>query len=104
MSAAARRKGRDAENEVRKLWAAAGWEVTASQRNLGGGQGDALVRLNGRTLHVESKRQETLAVPAWLRQAKAEASPGVPPVVCFRQNRDEWYAVLSLSDLLEMIS
>ena len=102
VGSSSRRKGRDGENELRKQWVGAGWEVTAAQRNLGGAQGDALVTRNGVTLHVEGKRRETLAVPAWIKQAETECK-GRPWAVCFRRSREPWYAVLPLDTLFALL-
>ena len=55
------------------------------------------------TLFSECKRQERIQLPAWLRQAKAEAPAGTVPVVAFRQNRGELYACLPLRDLLRLV-
>lgn len=108
--ARARRKGVTGERDAAKLFEDAGWTVRGVE-----GQGDHLcvrsvIRENEYTnetwidtLHVEVKRQERLRIPKWLAQAKAEAPPGVPPVLVFRQNRGEWVACLPLADLLELI-
>lgn len=109
MSAASRRKGVTGERELADIWEEAEWEVRGLE-----GSGDWLAFKHRPTrlvadeastavLHVECKRQERLRLPEWLTQAKQEAPEGVPPVVCFRQNRGEWIAALPLTDLLEMI-
>lgn len=72
-------------------------------RGLEGGGDHFCVQDGGAMLHIEAKRQERLRLPEWIAQARDEAPPGVPPVVVFRQNRGEWYAVLTLTDLLELI-
>jgi hypothetical protein len=88
------------EREVAAIFAAAGYSV----RNLEG-MGDALaIGVNGRLMHIETKRQERLKLPEWIRQAQSEAPKGVPAVVAFRQNRGEWYACLPLTDLLALVS
>lgn len=104
---ASRRKGLAGEHESAQLWREHGWSLRGLE-----GSGDWLAFRpedypgNGahRTMHVETKRQERLRLPEWLHQADTEAPPGVPAVVCFRQNRAEWYAALRLSALLELIS
>lgn len=107
MSAASRRKGVAGEREVALRFEQAGWTVRGLE-----GQGDQLCvkRVHQRThnrltttLHSEVKRQERLRLPEWLEQARAEAPPGVPPVVVFRQSRGQWIAALPLDDLLELI-
>ena len=40
---------------------------------------------------VEVKRQETLCLPAWIRQAREQAAAaGKRPVLAYRRNREEW--------------
>lgn len=39
---------------------------------------------------VEVKRQETLALPAWIRQAREQAAPDQVPVLAWRQSRTPW--------------
>jgi hypothetical protein len=105
MSAASRRKGLTGEREVAVMFEMAGREI----RNLEA-TGDIFVcadngwPLARPAMHVEVKRQERTKLPEWLRQAKAEAPQGTIPVVCFRQNRGEWYAALPLSALVELAS
>jgi hypothetical protein len=99
---------------VAKLWQAAGFEVRGLE-----GQGDHLVAVPplrtevtgneavlslGALIHCEVKRQERLRLPEWLAQAKREAPERMIPVVCFRQNRGEWFAALPLSALVELAS
>lgn len=50
----------------------------------------------------EAKRRETLAIPAWLRQAEADAPADRVPVVAFRQSRQPWRVVLPLEELLRL--
>lgn len=54
--------------------------------------------------HVEVKRQETLRLPQWLRQAESEAPEGAVPVVVHRRSREGWYATLPLRDLARLLS
>jgi len=105
---ASRAKGVKGEREVAKIWQAAGFEVRGLE-----GQGDHLVMtptFEWRAVpvpsifHCETKRQERLRLPEWLAQAKREAPQGTIPVVCFRQNKGEWYACLSLASLVELAS
>lgn len=100
MGKSQRTKGLEGEREVAAIFAAAGYSV----RNLEG-QGDALaIGSNGRLMHVEVKRQERLQLWEWIKQARADAPKGVPPVVAFRRNNGEWRADLALDDLLGMLS
>jgi hypothetical protein len=46
-------------------------------------------------LAIEVKRQETLSVPAWWRQAQASAARlDARPVLIYRQNRKAWHVVM----------
>lgn len=102
-----RRKGVVGEREVADAFTAAGWHVRGLE---GGGDHFAVANNEPSTrntqafLHLEVKRQERLKLPEWLRQARDEAPPGVPPVVAFRQNRGEWHVALRLADLLELLA
>ena len=98
MTVSERRKGLRGQQEVQSVFRNAGLTI----RKLGG-EGDALVDArDGEQLHVETKRQERLQLPMWLRQAKREAPKGAVPVVAFRQSRGEWYACLPLDDLVRL--
>ena len=46
------------------------------------------------SFNIEVKRQERLALPQWLAQARAQ--PGIP-VVCYRQNRQPWRCLVELT-------
>ena len=95
MSAKERTKGRAAEAEVRRIYEAHGFTV----RGLEGG-GDHVCIRPGLVIHSEVKRQETLRLPLWARQALRDAAPGAVPVVAFRRNREPWQALLPHGDLL----
>ena len=100
MSLSERRKGLAGQQEVQRIVRDAGLTI----RKLGG-EGDALVDVrDGERLHLETKRQERLRLPTWLRQAREEAPKGAVPVVVFRQSRGVWYAVLPFDDLVRLAS
>lgn len=47
---------------------------------------------------VEVKRQETLAIPAWWRQAKKSAhEAGMRPALAYRQNGKPWRVMVELT-------
>lgn len=108
MSKRERDKGLAGEREVKHVFGQHGWTMRGLE-----GQGDHIAvkhilvldtsRDRHLFMHVEVKRQERLALPAWLRQASEEAPAGTVPVICFRQNRGQWYAAIKLDDLLELI-
>lgn len=99
MAKSSRTKGVRGEQEVAAIFRSHGFDCDRVP-NSGGLRikGD----LAGPNLpHVEVKRQETLRLPIWLRQAAAECGDRVP-VVAFRQNRGEWYAALPLDALASL--
>jgi len=106
MSNRERQKGLLGEREIKHVFASRGWTMRGLE-----GQGDHIAlkekwftaELRSFALHIEAKRQERLALPAWLRQASEEAPDGTVPVVVFRQNREQWYVALSLADFLELV-
>jgi Holliday junction resolvase len=102
MSGRERRKGAAGENELRSLLEAAGFHVTAIQRNRGD-ELDTLAAGWGLSLAFETKRCETLRVPEWTRQAERGAPPGALPIVAYRRSREPWYAVAPLEPLLAML-
>jgi len=99
MSNRSRAKGLRGERDVADLFVAAGWATRGLEAS-----GDWLAFRDGRTLAVECKRYAARArFPEWLAQAKAEAPPGVPPLLVTRADRGEWTASLPLSDLLALL-
>lgn len=49
-------------------------------------------------LAIEVKRQETLSVEAWWRQAVASTSPRYSiPVLMYRQNNRKWHVVMEMN-------
>lgn len=101
MSAASRRKGAEGEREAAGVLRDAGLPADRLVQQAGLYVRGDLTGLPG--YHFEVKRQETLRLPTWLRQAVAEAPIGAVPVVAFRQNRGAWYACLPLEDLARLI-
>jgi hypothetical protein len=100
LSAKGRRdKGVKGEREVRKVFETAGFEVRGLEDT-----GDHLVICAGLTLHIESKRAETLRLPLWSRQAEAEAPQGTVAVVAYRRSREPWRASLLLDDLIAILA
>lgn len=99
MTVSERRKGIVGEREVRKLLEAAGWTVRGLE-----GEGDNLARTpTGVWVHVETKRQERLRVPQWIKQVEDEAPAELAWLLCFRQSRGRWFGVAPLDVLVELI-
>lgn len=103
MGKAERAKGARGEAEVRALLREHGFTVHASQRNLGGEQGDSLALGHGIILHVESKRRESLNVWSCLAQTEQECAPEALPLLAFRRNKSHWYGAMPLVDLLGLV-
>lgn len=101
MSASERTKGRRGEQEVAALFRSFGLPADRTVHNSAVFIKGDLSGVEG--YHVEVKRQETLRLPTWLRQAEDECGDAVP-VVAFRQNRGEWYAALPLRDLARLLA
>jgi hypothetical protein len=99
MGKSQRDKGLRGELEVRHEFERAGFPVRGLD-----GQGDNLVVCaEDLLLHLETKRQETLRLPLWARQAAAEAPEAAIPIVLWRRSREDWRADLSLQDLLALL-
>lgn len=101
MSATERAKGVRGEQEVASVLRAFGLPCDRTVQNSGFYVRGDLTGVDG--YHVEVKRQETLRLPLWMRQAQEEAGDAVP-VVTWRQNRGEWYAALPLRDLARLLA
>ncbi len=102
MSRAERDKGARGEREVAAVLRAHGLPVDRTVQQSGLYLRGDLTGVPG--YHFEVKRQETLRIPLWLRQANKDAPAGTTPVVAFRQNDDLWYAVLTLNDLAKLLN
>ena len=99
-----RDKGSRGELEVAAIFKTAGFADAVRTPNSGGlsWRGD-VVGVPGYVLEV--KRQETLALPAWLRQAAADAAVcDSVPVVAFRRSGERWHAVLPLEELARLLA
>jgi len=91
-----RRKGLRGEQEVRRAFLDAGYEVRGLE-----GLGDQHVHGHPfGDLHVEAKRQETILIVKWMEQSIAEAESGSVPIVAFRRNGEPWFICLLLDDFL----
>jgi hypothetical protein len=52
---------------------------------------------------IEVKCQESLNVWSAFEQAESNTKPGRIPLLCFKRNRTETYAMLKLDDLLRLL-
>ena len=95
----AQRKGADGERELARILRGYGYEIERGG-SLSYGAVPDLTGLPG--LHLEVKRCERLALPAWVVQAEEDAARfrDGAPVVVFRQSNEPWRVCLRLSDFL----
>lgn len=100
-----KRKGNRAELELLHFLQAYGVEARRNNQRYTGGLNnpDISARIGPVGVHVEVKRQERLALPSALRQAKRDANGHALPVVAHRSNRQPWLVTVELSDLLEVL-
>ena len=104
MGRASRVKGQVAEREVAKIISETLGIPMLRRTPLSGGmdwKGD-VVGWDG--YHVEVKRQERLSIPAWIKQAEDDCPPGSVPLVIYRQSHQPWRVVITLNDLLTIIT
>jgi len=87
MGASQRRKGAAAERELAKILADELGERVC--RNLEQVRSGGCDLLGLAPFAIEVKRCETLALPAWWRQA-CEQSQGAVPVLAYRRSRQPW--------------
>lgn len=52
---------------------------------------------------VECKRTEKVSLRSWWKQARANSTEKLKPLLITKQNREETLVVLSLQDFLEML-
>lgn len=101
MSASERNKGARGEREVVAIYRSF-FPDERVQRAGGGAQETLdLIRVPGAVVSV--KRQETLRLPLWIREADAAVDGlGLVPIIAFRSSRMEWRADLPLRDLARL--
>jgi hypothetical protein len=97
-----RAKGNRFERLVIDMLKERGW--SSAYRNFqSGGQGGGDVIGGPANVHIEAKHRETLALWKWLAQAEAEARPTDIPIVVFKRNGSQVYAVLPFDELLALL-
>lgn len=93
-----RAKGKRGELELAAYLREHGYDARRGQQFKGGADSPDVVGVPG--LHIECKRVETLRLYPALAQATKDGAEGVTPIVAHRTSRQEWVAILSLSDFL----
>ena len=95
-----KRKGNRGELELLHILEAQGLQAERNDQTFIGGRENPDISLPG--LHIEVKRVEALRLSEAINQAKADAAPGVLPVVMHRRNRGGWIAFMQLEDFLNL--
>lgn len=95
MSRAERDKGQRGQRDVRRLFEAHGWTMTATSPTRRGAAGtcDFIATRAGVVLAVEVKNQAVLRLPLWRRQTEANAPTGCVPVLVYKHEhvwQSEW--------------
>lgn len=98
MSSSQRNKGANAEREVVKIFKDHGFNA---RRGMVFYHEPDMVVDDIPDIHFEIKRQEKIAMPAWIRQSTEACKEGESPCVIFRQNRQDWWIALPLNKWLE---
>ena len=97
-----RAKGASGERELAQYLREKGWESRRGQQFSGGQDSPDVV--STLPFHIECKRVERLQLYDSLKQAKRDSEGSdKPPVVIHRKNREEWVAILSLNDFLDLV-
>lgn len=98
----AQAKGRRGEIELARFLQANGMTDARPGNPLNYGREPDITGVAG--LHIECKRHERLEIGKWYAQAQADAArmQDGKPAVIFRQNRQQWMIVLSLSDFIAL--
>ena len=101
MGKSQRVKGRAGEQEVARIFRAAGFDIRRVPNSGGLDEKGDLKGLDG--YHLEVKRQETITLPAWLKQAESEATEDEAPTVIFRRSREPWRVVIPLDVFIKLV-
>lgn len=101
MSINSKQKGSRGEREVSKILTEAGFPASRSQQYKGSVDSADLDCESLEHLHFEVKFVERLSLYKAMKQAREDAGPKIP-VVVHRKKREDWLAVLPLSDFLQM--
>lgn len=102
MSRRERDKGARGEREVATVLRGYGLEVDRTPNSGGLHIPGDVTGLEG--FHLEIKRQETLRLPLWVRQAVEEAPEASEPVVVYRQSGEPWRVVLTLEAFARLVA
>lgn len=103
MGKASRDKGMRGEQEVVRILMANGYPY--ARRTAGLQAYSGLIKapdVDGTgDMYVEVKREETLKLPAYIRQVEKDCPPNKIPTITFRRSRMEWWIAQPLTDYLQ---
>jgi len=97
MPRAQRDKGKRGEREVAAVLREHGFRARRDGRL----EADLAHDVDG--YHFEVRRRETLALPAWTRDAE-QAAEGRVPIVVYRRSGEPWRAVIPLDELARLLA
>jgi Holliday junction resolvase len=98
-----RAKGKRGELELAAFLEERGYPAKRGQQFKGGGDSPDVICPDLDGIHIECKRVEIGNPYNWLAQAQADAlDTGKTPVVMHRKNKQEWLAILTLEDFLNL--
>jgi Holliday junction resolvase len=104
MTRLSRRKGATGERQVRDMIRARGFSARRAGRY---GLADVIHGLpsfGGAGYHIEVKRRETISMPAWIRQAEADAAEeGLVPLVVWRRSFEDWRVDMPFDEFLRVL-
>ena len=97
-----KRKGKVGELELAAHLRTFGITALRGQQYEGGSESaDVVTSMMG--IHLECKRCERGNLYDWLLQAQEDAGSAQIPVVAHRRSRQHWVAILSLTDLINLL-
>src|ERR1700676_5272434 len=95
-------KGKVGEREFAKLLRGKQLDARRGQQHAGGPGSPDVVCNDLTGVHFEVKRVEQGSMYEWYEQALRDA-PGKLQVVAHRKNGEQWLAILSMEDLLDLL-
>ncbi len=100
-----RAKGAAGERELANFLKEYGIEARRGQQFKGGADSpDVVANSVFQDIHIECKRVEAGNLYNWLEQAQRDAAEGKKPAVVHRRNGKEWVVILTLTDLIELLT
>lgn len=100
MGRSQRDKGASAEREIAKIFNENGFRARRGQ--VFNHEPDVIV-FDLPWLHIEVKRHEKIAMPAWIKQSTESCKDNESPCVIFRQNRQKWWFAIPLEVALKLL-